>query len=228
MNKTKKVVIIGDSAFAQVAYELFTHDSCYEVVGFSVESAYLKNLTLFGLPIVPFEKLEYFFNSTKVEFYAALVYTQLNRLRFRLYKAAKDKGFCPASYISSNAAVWRNVVLGEHNFIFENNTIQPFVKIGNNVVLWSGNHIGHHSIIEDNCFISSHVVVSGFCSIGCNTFMGVNSTVANNINVGADNWIGPSVTITQDTDDDKLFKLNKSESTRISPLKYFKANNAVD
>ena len=57
MEKTKKLVIIGDSAFAEVAYECFTHDSEYEVVGFSVESAYIKKSELFGLPIIPFEQL---------------------------------------------------------------------------------------------------------------------------------------------------------------------------
>ena len=78
----------------------------------------------------------------------------------------------PASYVSPRAFVWRNVKLGEHCFIFENNVLQPFVNIGDNVVLWSGNHIGHHSKIGDHCFVSSHVVVSGFCDIGANCFLG--------------------------------------------------------
>jgi hypothetical protein len=51
----------------------------------------------------------------------------------------------------------------ENAFILEDNTIQPFVRIGPNVTLWSGNHIGHHSTVEDHVFIASHVVVSGVC-----------------------------------------------------------------
>src|SRR5690349_10315439 len=127
MPPKKKLVILGDSAFAEVAYECFTHDSEYEVVGFSVESAYLKKNTLFGLPIVPFETIEEKFPPSEVEFYAALVYSQLNRLRTRFYQEAKAKGYHPASYISSRAFVWHNVQLGEHCFVFENNTLQPFV-----------------------------------------------------------------------------------------------------
>ena len=53
--------------------------------------------------------------------------------------------------------------MGDNCFIFEDNTVQPFVTLGNNLVLWSGNHIGHHSTLRDHCFISSHVVISGFC-----------------------------------------------------------------
>lgn len=222
MIKTRKLVIVGDSAFAEVAYEYFTHDSAYEVVAFAVEAAYLSKSTLFGLPVVAVEELEQRFPPSEVEFYAALVYTKLNRLRTRLYQAMKDKGYRPASYISSRAFVWPNVSLGEHCFIFEDNTVQAFAKIGNNVVLWSGNHIGHHSEIEDNCFISSHVVVSGFCKVGANTFMGVNATLGNNLSVGQDNWIGPSVTLISDTEANKLYKVESPEPARVTPLRFFK------
>lgn len=222
MKKNKKLVIVGDSAFAQVAYECFTHDSDYEVVGFAVESAYLKNKELFGLPIVSFEQIEDHFRPGEVDFYAALVYTQLNRLRTRLYESAKAKGYRPASYVSSRAFVWRNVELGEHCFIFEDNTLQPFVRIGSNVVLWSGNHIGHHSVIQDHCFIASHVVISGFCNIGSSTFMGVNATLANNVTLGEDNWIGPSVTIMRDTEPNQLFRSEQPEPAKVSARRFFK------
>jgi len=96
------------------------------------------------------------------------------------------------------------------------------VTLGDNVVLWSGNHIGHHSVIEDHCFISSQVVVSGFCRIGANSFLGVNASVANNVTVGRDNWIGPSIAIMKDTPDGALFKTDQPEPARVSALRFFK------
>lgn len=222
MKKTRKLIIIGDSAFAEVAYECFTRDSEYDVVGFAVESQYIRKKELFGLPVIPFEQIEEYFDPSTIEFYAALVYSQLNRLRTRLYKAAKAKGYRPASYISSRAFVWKNAVIGEHCFIFENNTIQPFVRIGDNVVLWSGNHIGHHSVILDNCFIASHVVISGFCTIGSYSFIGVNATLSNNVTIGADNWIGLGVVIVRNTEPGNLFKGVQPEPAKVSALKYFK------
>jgi sugar O-acyltransferase (sialic acid O-acetyltransferase NeuD family) len=203
MNKKQKLVIIGDSAFAEIAYEYFTYDSEYQVVAFSVEQAYLTRETLFGLPVVPFETLETLFAPDEHRFFAAATYTQKNALRRRLYTRAKQKGYAPASYISSHAFVWRNCQIGEHCFIFEDNTVQPFVKIGNNVILWSGNHIGHHSIIKDHCFISSHVVISGFCEIGEFCFMGVNSTMANNLTIGNNCVVGADALIVGDVPDGK-------------------------
>jgi sugar O-acyltransferase (sialic acid O-acetyltransferase NeuD family) len=222
MAKEKKIVIIGDSAFAEVAYECFTHDSPYEVVGFSVESQYQNKDTLFGLPIVAFEQLESHFDPKNVAFYAALVYTKLNRLRTRLYEAAKKKGFRPASYVSSGAFIWRNVELGEHVFIFEDNTVQPFVKIHDNVVLWSGNHIGHHSVVRSNVFIASHVVVSGFCDIGTNSFIGVNAAIANNVTIAEDNWIGSGVTLWRNTEPDQFYKIEPVKASSTSAKAHLK------
>lgn len=222
MDKNRKLIIVGDTAFAEIAYEYFTYDSEYEVVAFSVESAYLKKESLFGLPVVPFEILEETYLPSEHSVYAASVYTQLNRLRTRLCSEAKAKGYQLASYVSSRAFVWRNVEMGEHCFVFEDNTVQPFVKLGNNVVLWSGNHIGHHSTIKDNCFISSHVVISGFVEVGENCFLGVNSTIVNNVTIGKDCWLGPNITIVRDAPAGTFFKANRNEIGKVSTLEYFK------
>jgi sugar O-acyltransferase (sialic acid O-acetyltransferase NeuD family) len=219
---SKKLILIGDSLFAEIAYEYFTVDSDYEVVAFAVEREYMQRDNLFGLPIVPFEELSANYAPDEHAFYAALVYTQLNRLRTRLYHTAKTMGYQPASYISSRAFVWRNVEIGEHSFIFEDNTIQPFVRIGSNVVLWSGNHIGHHSIIQDNCFISSHVVISGSCNIGANCFFGVNATLGNDVKIGADCLLGAGATITKDVPENSLVKGNKSETANFTARQYYK------
>lgn len=222
MDKTKKLVIVGCSGFAEIAHEYFDADSDYEVVAFSVERSYLNKEELNGLPVVAFEELEQRFDPATHEVYVAATYTQLNRLRTRLASSAKAKGYKLASYISSRAFVWRNVEVGEHCFIFEDNTIQPFVKVANNVVLWSGNHIGHHSVIRDNCFISSHVCISGFCDIGENSFIGVNATLANNITIGKDNWIGPHVVVMKNTEIGLLFKEEQSEHSKILTTRFFK------
>jgi sugar O-acyltransferase (sialic acid O-acetyltransferase NeuD family) len=211
-----KLVLVGDSLFAEIAYEYFTHDSPYDVVAFAVESQYRKRDELFGLPVVDFESLAERYPPGEHSVYVALVYTQLNRLRARLAAAAKELGYPLASYVSSNAFVWRNVELGEHCFIFEDNVVQPFVRIGDNVVLWSGNHIGHHSRIRDNVFISSHVVVSGSVDIGENSFLGVNSTLVNDITIGRDTWLGPHVTVTRDAPPASVYRPARSERRDVS------------
>ena len=221
-NKEKKLVIIGDSSFAQIAYEYFTYDSPYEVLGFAVESEFRKQDSLFGLPVIDFEKIESHFSNKSHEVFVATTFVQLNRVRTRLYLAAKEKGYKIASYISSKAFCWRNVKLGENIFIFEDNTVQPFVEISNNVILWSGNHIGHHSIIKDNCFISSHVVISGHCEIEESCFIGVNATIANNIKIAKDCLIGMGAVINKSTEENKVYVGNPAIATSITAKRLFK------
>jgi len=222
MNKTKKLVIIGAGETSEIACEYFTMDSEYQVVGFAVDRHFIKNSTLAGLPVVPLDEVQNQFPPSDYWAFVAASSTKLNRVRSNLYAQAKNKNYRMASYISSKAFVWRNAQIGENCFIFEDNTIQPFVKIGNNVVLWSGNHIGHNSIIQDHCFLSSHVVISGFCDVGEYSFLGVNSTVINNINIGCDCFIGAGALIQKDVPSGSVLQESSTEISKVGSLRLFK------
>ena len=221
-NSKKPLVIVGDSAFAEVACEYFGLDSEYEVVAFSVEAPYLGKRELLGRPVVAFEQLVELYPPTTHSVFVAVVYTQMNRLRDRLVQASRSKGYPLASYISPNARVWPNVRIGEHCFIFEDNVVQPFVTIGDNVILWSGNHVGHHSTIRDNVFVASHVVISGFVDVGANCFLGVNAAVGNNVNIGRDCWLSPGITVWKDVPEGTLLRAAKADVSTVPALEFFK------
>ena len=202
----KKLLLFGTKSFAEIAYEYFTYDSDYEVVGFTVSAAFLDVNEFLGLPVVPFETVESIYPPSEFSMFIPVTYNQLNRIRMNLYLEAKQKGYSMASYISSKAFVWRNVQIGEHCFIFEHNTIQPFVKIGSNNILWSGNHIGHHSQIGDHNFIASQAVISGFVEIGNANFIGVNATIANHLSIGNHCLIGSAAHVFRNIPDGTILK----------------------
>jgi len=105
--------------------------------------------------------------------------------------------------------------VGDNCFIFEDNTVQPFVTIGNNVTLWSGNHIGHHSVIHDHCFIASHVVVSGGVEIGEQCFIGVNATLRDHIRVGARCVIGAGALLLDHAEPEGVYLGAATERSRV-------------
>ena len=195
----QKLVIAGEGETAEMAYEYFTYDSNYEVVAFCAEKAFINKNSLFGLPIVAFEDVEKSYSPKTHKMFVAVSFTNLNRVRTRLYKQAKYKGYSLASYISSKAFVWHNVEIGENCFILEDCVLQSHAKIGNNVTLWSGSHICHRTMIHDNCFVASNVAISGFCEIGENCFLGVNSCCAGNVKVAKDNIVGAGAVVIKDT-----------------------------
>src|SRR5205823_5970005 len=137
--------------------------------------------------------------------FIAVSYAGMNRLRATKYQQAKDFGYELASYISSRASFLTQYPAGDNCFILEDNTIQPFVRIGSNVTLWSGNHIGHDAIIDDHSFVSSHVVISGRVHVGAYSFLGVNATIRNAITIGAETLVGAGSIIMADTEPKSVY-----------------------
>jgi sugar O-acyltransferase (sialic acid O-acetyltransferase NeuD family) len=192
-----KIVVFGAGDIAQLAHFYLTRDSPYQVAAFTVDAAYLKERTFCGVPVVAFEEVAREFPPDRFGMFVAVSYSQVNEVRAKKYEEAKQKGYRLISYVSSRATYY-GTELGDNCFIFEDNTIQPFTKIGNNVTLWSGNHIGHHSTIGDHCFISSHVVISGGVVVEPYCFIGVNSTVRDHVTIKERCVIGMGSMITKD------------------------------
>ncbi|EGU33604.1 acetyltransferase [Vibrio scophthalmi] len=221
MSKGKQLVIVGAGEFALIAYEYFTHDSDYEVVAFSVHKDFIQNTSLCGKPIVELETLCDKYPPIDFEVFVAIPATDLNRTRTKLFNELKNKGYTFATYVSSHSFVWHNAIIGENCFIFENNTVQPFVTIEDNVILWSGNHIGHRTIIRENCFITSHAVISGYCEIGSGSFVGVNSTCNDRTSLAENCILGSGAVVTK--------HLKQAETIYVgNPAKPFPRKSAFD
>lgn len=195
----KRLVIFGAGDIARLAHYYFTTDTQYQPSGFVVDRAYRHADAFLGLPLVDVEEAVNRFPPADYEMFVALSYAKMNRLRAEKYALMKAAGYRLASYISSRCSYLAQTPPGDNCFILEDNTIQPFVTIGNNVTFWSGNHIGHDSTIEDHCFISSHVVVSGHVHVGERCFIGVNATLRNSIRIGAETLIGAGAIVMKDT-----------------------------
>lgn len=200
-DRMSKVVIFGIKDFASLAHFYLQEDSQYEVVAFTVTQEYMSpEMTFEGLPVVPFEKLERLYPPTEYAFFAPMSHRRMNSLRESIYTQAEKKGYTFISYVSSKATVFSNVKIGKNCFILEDNTIQPFVTIGNNVVLWSGNHIGHHSIIKDHVLFTSHVVLSGHCVVEPYCFFGVNATLRDRLHFAEGTLVAMGACVTRDTE----------------------------
>src|SRR6185436_4680918 len=132
-----KIIIFGTGDIAQLAGYYFAVDSEHEVYGYTVDKAFLNGAVSFeGKPLVAFEDIGQKFSPGEYKMFIALSYAQMNRLRAAKYAEAKQKGYELVSYISSRCSYLSQHQPGDNCFIFEDNTIQPFVTIGNNVTLW--------------------------------------------------------------------------------------------
>lgn len=206
-----KLVIFGAGDIARLAYFYFTRDSEHEVAAFTVDQKYRQTDTFLDLPLIPFEEVSKSYSPAEHKMFVALSYARMNKLREEKYHQAKAKGYSLLSYVSSRCSFLTDHPVGDNCFILEDNTIQPFVKIGNDVTLWSGNHIGHDAIIEDHCFLASHIVVSGYVRIGNNCFIGVNATLRNSITIAPETLIGAGAVIMKDTVEKGVYLPQRAE-----------------
>ena len=213
-----KLVIFGTGSFAQVARFLYDRDSPHQTVAFTVHGDHMQERELEGLPVVPFEDLANQFPPSEHEMFVAIGYKRVNQLRAEVCEQAKRASYTLATYVSSKATWWGQSI-GENCFVFEDNTIQPYVEIGDDVVLWSGNHIGHHSVIGSHCFITSHVVVSGHVTVGPYSFIGVNASIRDAISIGSANVIGAGSLIMKSTADHEVYIAQRTKpDARTSDL----------
>jgi sugar O-acyltransferase (sialic acid O-acetyltransferase NeuD family) len=209
------LVVFGTGELGELAEFYFTHDSDHDVVGFTVDGAYLREDRFLAKPVVPFESVATAFPPDKFLLFVAVGYARINGVRSEKVAAAKELGYGIGSYLSSRATVFSNFDLKENCFILEDNTIQPFVRVGANVTLWSGNHIGHHATIEDNVFIASHVVVSGGARVGNGSFVGVNVTIRDHVTIGRQCVLGAGALVLEDQPDFAVVAPRATERSKV-------------
>lgn len=194
----KRVVIFGLKDMAQLAKFYFEYDSEYEPVAFAVDKEFRTVDEFEGLPVYDFETIEDKMSPKEFSMFVPMTQRKMGKLREAKYLAAKQKGYSLATYISSKATYYGTPV-GENTFIFEDNTIQPYTKIGNNVCFWSGNHLGHSSVVQDHVFLTSHVVISGHVQVESYSFFGVNSTVRDAVRIAEGSLVAMGAVISKDT-----------------------------
>lgn len=212
---TRRLVIFGTGQVAELAWYYFSHDTDFQVAGFTVDREFLVDEQFAALPVVPFDDVTTFFPPASHALFVAMSYSGRNRVRAERYHAALAKGYELPSYVSSKATVWPGFEHGRNCFVLEDNTIQPFACLGNNVTLWSGNHVGHHCRIDDDVFVISHVVISGNAVIGRGSFVGVNVTIRDGVHIGEDSVIGAGALILKDTEDDGVYGPRETERSRV-------------
>jgi len=222
-----KIVIFGAGKIADQAYFYLTNDSPHEIAAFTVDREYLREAEKLGLPVVPFEEVQDVYPPDDFKMFVAVGYQDLNRFRARKYEEAKAKGYELISYVSSRAANFGGVEVGDNCFVLEFAVLQPCSKVGNDVFIWSSNHIGHHAAIGDHCYIAGNVVISGNTRIEPYCFIGVSATLGHEITVGKESFIGAGALITKNvepgsvyiTPDTQKYRLDSAAFMRLTKMR---------
>jgi sugar O-acyltransferase (sialic acid O-acetyltransferase NeuD family) len=203
----EKVVIVGASPAAVLSHFYLTHDSPYEVAAFTVDRQYIEVPELRGLPVVAFEEVESLYPPNDYSMMVAIFAGRVNKTRAEKYDQAKAKGYQLINYISSQAIISPDLVIGDNCFIGEGAICKPFVTIGNNAMILSGAYLGHDSCIKDHCFIAARAVLLGAVTLEPFACIGANATILDGITVGRASVIGAGVVINENTQEKGVYRV---------------------
>ena len=196
-----KVVVFGIGKLAEYVCYALKHDTDFQVSALCIEKEFMPDVrTRWGFHIEDFALLNERYPTDEYKLFIAV---GNNDVREKIYNEAKDRGYSFISYLSSRAVTWDDLVYGDNVLVLEGSIIQPFVSIGNNSFLF-GPKIGHHCVIGNNTLLSA-CYLGGNAKIGDNTFLGLNSTVNQNIEVGQSNIIGVGSNVCSNTGDFEVF-----------------------
>jgi UDP-N-acetylbacillosamine N-acetyltransferase len=201
INTKSEIIIFGTSSFAKQMYYYFQTSSPYQVIGFALDSEYIKEKTFCDLPIITSEELVELTIIKKVKCFLALGYKNM-RFRKLKFESLASKGVGFVSYISPYSVCHiDHEDIGKNSIILSNSTIEPFSHIGDNSFIWSGVTICHDVTIHDHCFIAANSTIGGHTSIGNNSFLGFSSTVSSEISVAKETLLAANSLLLNDSEE---------------------------
>jgi sugar O-acyltransferase (sialic acid O-acetyltransferase NeuD family) len=194
----KKLVLFGNGDHASLCHYRITHETDYSVVAFTVDRPYMKEATLHGLPVVPWDEVALCYPPAEHEMLVTIGHVQVNELRAARYREARELGYRVASFVSPHARLWDGFPIGDNCIFHGNVEIQPYAHVGHNVNIGSGSIIGHNSTVGDHCFLSAGVLMAGNVTVGSHCFIGIGAVIRDNVVIAPSCIIGAGAVILSD------------------------------
>ncbi|MBT5665168.1 MAG: acetyltransferase [Rhodospirillaceae bacterium] len=220
----KDVVILGTGDGAALVHHFISEEHSGNVVGFSIDGAYIEEPVCHGLPIIPFETLAERHPPERTCIINAVGYLQMNAIRGLFSTKALAQGYELPGFVHPSATIAGNCQIGVNFIALQGVIVEPFVELGDNVFMWSGASVCHHSKIGDNVFLAPRAALAGCVTVGDYCFVGANSTIRSRVTLGERCLVGAGTYINYDTQAESVYRSAPGtradmKSTDINPLR---------
>lgn len=113
-----------------------------------------------------------------------------------------SKGACFYTYISSEANVFKNAVIGEGSFISQWCVVSDNVSLGQHVVLHAFSVIGHDAVVRDYGTLLSAAFMGGYSEVGECSQMSPKSMIIPHKRIGSNVLVGAGSVVMRNVKDD--------------------------
>lgn len=205
----KNFVIFGDSAFAERIYKYIKQENIDKVLCFTNEERFINRKMIGDLCVVPFETLSSLYEKDSFEILICIGYTNMNKLREKIYNFCKKNEYAIGTWISSTVITYTEDI-AEGNIIMPGVLIGPGCTIGKGNIFESCTCLTHDNIIGDFNFVSTNCTFGGNSIVKDFCFIGLNSTIKSSITIANYSLLGMGVVQCKDTEDFGVYVGNPS------------------
>lgn len=188
----RNLIIFGDTTFAERLFKYISFEGIDKVIAFTQEQNFISKRELQGLPVIPFENLGNL--NKEFEIVIGIGYTQMNKLKKKVYDLCANNGYKVATYISTNATIYTDDIQ-EGCFLAPGAVVGPGCKLGKANFLASSVVLSHDNEIGDFNYISTNAVFGGFSKVKDNCFFGLHCTIKDGINIASNNLFGSAANV---------------------------------
>lgn len=121
-----------------------------------------------------------------------------NIIREKLQEKLIKEGFNIVSLVHPSAIIGIDVEIGVGTVVMAGVIINSSSRIGNGCILNTSSSLDHDNVIGDYVHISPGVKTAGNVGIGKSTWLGIGSTVSNNVNICRDCKVGAGAVVVKD------------------------------
>lgn len=186
----KKIVIIGASGHGKVVADIAKLNGYDEILFLDDD----KSKTSCGNYKVAGTSKEI----TKYRDYDFIIAIGNNKIREKISDTLEKENIKQTVLIHPTAVIDETATIKEGTVVMANAVINASVQIGRSCIINTASSIDHDCIINDFVHVSPGVHVAGTVTIGRNTWLGIGSTVINNLEICSNCIIGAGSTVIKD------------------------------
>ncbi len=193
-----KVVIVGAGGQGRVVLDILRNNHQFEVIGFIDSAKALHGKVIDEVSVIgDMDSLKDF---AEMGIGGAIVAIGDNDIRSKFAQIINSYGISLINAIHPSATIAQNSVIGKNVVIAQGANICAHVKIKDSVICNTGSIIEHESVIYEGVHICPGVKLAGHVTVHPHAFIGIGSTVIQNITIGESATVGAGAVVLKDVD----------------------------
>ncbi|WP_028043145.1 acetyltransferase [Candidatus Stoquefichus massiliensis] len=204
-NTIKKMIIIGAGGHGKVVADIAKKNQ-YEVIGFIDDNENKKKNGKYDV-IGTIKDIDMYLNSDDDKYSNLYFFVAIgnNQMREEISKLLMKKGIIQPTLIHPSAVIDDSVSIGEGTVVMANVVINADTNVGSACIINTSSSVDHDCIIEDYVHISPGVHIAGTVKVGKRTWIGIGTSIINNISLNEYVIIGAGSSVIKDIDDKGIY-----------------------